>query len=161
MKKNSGLLLFIFFTSLLEATVFNHLMLFRTKPDLLLTLVVVLALSLKPNQALLLSLVCGIFKDILGAGVFGAHILLFPLWCFLIIKLSRKISLENNIICIILVFLINIIQNIFFRLVFLFSGIYIAWYVFLRIIFLEALYTSAIFPLMLKTYKLLKPRANR
>lgn len=161
MKNNLGLLLFIFFISLLEATVFNHLMLFRTKPDLLLALVVVLALSLKPNQALYLSLICGLFKDILGSGVFGTHILLFPLWCFLIIKLSREISLENGVICIILVFLINIIQNIFFRLFFLFSGVYISWYVSLRIIFLEALYTCAVFPLMLKTYKLLKPRANR
>jgi rod shape-determining protein MreD len=161
MKKNLGLVLFIFFISLIESTVFNHLMFFRTKPDLLLGLVVIMALTLKPNQFLVLSLVCGICKDIFGSGAFGAYTLLFPLWCFLINKLSREISLENDVVCIILVFIVNIAQNIIYRLILLFSGVYVAWYIFLRIIFLEAIYTAAVFPLILKSYRFLKPRNKR
>ncbi|MFH0858867.1 MAG: rod shape-determining protein MreD [Candidatus Omnitrophota bacterium] len=156
MKKNWLLLLFIFFVSLLEATVFSHLMLFRTKPDLLLAMVVIMAITLKPNQALLFSLASGIFKYMFGAGVFGIYILLFPLWCFLIIKLSRKISLDNDIAGIVLIFFVDILQNIFIRLGLLFAGIYITWYVFLKIIFLEAVYTTVMSPFILKSYKFFK-----
>jgi cell shape-determining protein MreD len=81
---------------------------------------------------------------------FGIHTILFALWSLLIIKLSRKISFDNDYMKIALLAAVVLFNNIIIRLVFLFLNNFISWGIFLRITFIDSLYTVLIFPLILK-----------
>jgi hypothetical protein len=76
--------------------------------------------------------------------------ILFFLWSILIIKLSRKISFDNNYVRLVFIFIIAILNNIVSRLIFIFLGNLVSLGLFLRITFIESLYTALIFPLALK-----------
>jgi len=135
---------------LLEATVLNCVNVFNVKPDLLLACVIIASLFLEPAWAIFLSIFAGILKDIFSVNAFGMNTILFFLWSLLIVRLSRKITFESNYIRLALVFIIAVLNNIVIRLVFLFLGNFISWGIFLRITFIESLYTALIFPLVLK-----------
>ncbi len=135
---------------LLEATVLNCVNVFNVKPDLLLACVIIASLFLEPAWAIFLSIFAGILKDIFSVNAFGMNTIFFFLWSLLIVRLSRKITFESNYIRLALVFIIVMLNNIVIRLVFLFLGNFISWGIFLRITFIESLYTALIFPLVLK-----------
>lgn len=140
-----------------QATILDHLRIFDVKPDLILVAVVAASLSSDLKWALFLSIAAGILKDSLSANTFGINTLLFALWSFLIIKLSRKISLDNNFLRAALVFVIIVTNGIIIRLIYFFWGRFIPPGIFLRTLFLEALYTAAVLPLVFKAIKLLYP----
>ena len=135
---------------LLEATVLNYVNIFNVKPDLLLISVIIASLFFAPGWAISLSIFAGILKDIFSVNAFGMNTILFFLWSFLIIKLSRKIIFDSNYIRLALIFIIAILNSIISRLIFLFSGNFISWGIFLRITSVESLYTALIFLLVLK-----------
>jgi len=135
---------------LLEATVLNYVNIFNVKPDLLLISVIIASLFFEPVWAISLSIFAGILKDIFSVNAFGMNTILFFLWSFLIIKLSRKIIFDSNYIRLALIFIIAILNSIISRLIFLFSGNFISWGIFLRITSVESLYTALIFLLVLK-----------
>ncbi len=135
---------------LLEATVLNCVNVFNVQPDLLLACVIIASLFLEPAWAIFLSIFAGILKDIFSVNAFGMNTIFFFLWSLLIVRLSRKITFESNYIRLALVFIIVMLNNIVIRLVFLFLGNFISWGIFLRITFIESLYTALIFPLVLK-----------
>lgn len=136
--------------ALLQATVLNYVNIFNVKPDLLLISVIIASLFFEPVWAIFLSLFAGILKDIFSVNAFGLNSLLFFLWSFLIIKLSRKIIFDSNYIRLALIFVVAILNNIIVRLTFLFLGNFISLGLFLRVTFIESLYTALIFPLALK-----------
>lgn len=140
-----------------QATVLDHLRIFGVKPDLILVGVVAASLSSDLKWALFLSIAAGILKDSLSANTFGINTLLFALWSFLIIKLSRNISLDNNFLRAALVFVVIVTNGIIIRLLYFFLGRFIPPGIFLRTLFLEALYTAAVLPLVFKAIKLLYP----
>lgn len=150
---NKKLLFFIFvlIAALLEATVLNYFKLFNVKPNLILCLVVSASLYLDRGKSLGLACFSGILKDIFSIQFFGFNTLLFPFWSFTIIKLSKKISLDNNFIRATLIFITVVAHDIATTLMLLsLNKAVVPWGIFLRITFLESLYTTAVFPLVFK-----------
>ena len=148
--KNFIFIAIIIIFGLLQATVLNYINIFNVKPDLLLISVIIASLFFEPTWAISLSIFAGILKDVFSVNAFGMHTILFFLWSFLIIKLSRKITLDDNYIKLVLIFIIAILNNIIIRLIFLFLGNFISLGLFLRITFINSLYTAFIFLLVLK-----------
>ena len=148
--KNFIFIAIIIIFGLLQTTILNYVNIFNIKPDLLLISVIIASLFFEPIWAISLSIFAGILKDVFSVNAFGMHTILFFLWSFLIIKLSRKITLDNNYIKLVLIFIIAILNNIIIRLIFLFLGNFISLGLFLRITFIDSLYTALIFLLVLK-----------
>lgn len=148
--KNFIFIAAIIILALLQATILNYVNIFNVKPDLLLISVIIASLFFQPLWAISLSIFAGVLKDIFSVNAFGLNSILFFLWSFLIIKLSRKISFDSNYVRLVLIFIIAIVNNIITRLIFLFLGNFISLGLFLRIAFIESLYTALIFPLALK-----------
>ena len=148
--KNFIFIAIIIIFGLLQTTILNYVNIFNVKPDLLLISVIIASLFFKPQWAMPLSIFAGILKDIFSVNVFGMNTVLFFLWSFAIIKLSRKISFDSNYVRLVLLFITVILNNIVVRLIFLFLGNFISLGLFLRITFVESLYTALIFPLALK-----------
>ena len=136
--------------ALLQATILNYVNIFNVKPDLLLISVIIVSLFFKPRWAISLSIFAGVLKDIFSVNVFGLNLILFFLWSLLIIKLSRKMSFDSNYVRLVFIFIIAILNDIITRLIFIFLGNFISLGLFLRITFVESLYTALTFPLALK-----------
>jgi len=146
-------LIFIFtiiIFAIFEVTILDYFKIFNVKPNILLILVVGLSLSLELRWAINFAVLCGILKDIFSINTFGINTLLFPLWSFLTIELSKKISIDNNFIRAIIIFIIVILNNIITRLILSYLGKIIPMGIFLRITCLESLYTALISPLIFK-----------
>lgn len=135
---------------ILQATVLNYFNIFNVRPDLLLISVIITSLFFPPLLAISLSISAGILKDIFSINAFGMNTPLFFLWSFLIIKLSRKITFDTDYIRLALIFVIAILNNIITRLILLFFGNPVSLGIFLRIVFIESLYTVIISLLVLK-----------
>jgi len=140
--KESLLLLTIIIFGLLEITLLDFFRIFGTRPNLLLIVMVIASLTSRYRWAIALSLCAGFLKDTLGTFGFGANTLLFPIWSFLIIKLSQKISVENNSRRIALVLIIAFLHNITSGLILIYLGKGVPAGIFLRIVFVESLYTA-------------------
>jgi len=153
LKKHWIFLFIIIACALLQITILNYIKIFNVKPDLLFISVVITSLLLEFRSAVLFSIFAGILKDALSINAFGINTILFALSCCLIIALSKKISLDNNLIRMASVFVIMLINNIITRLIFLFLGNFISLGVFLRVTFIESLYTALVLPLALKIIK--------
>lgn len=151
------LVLLVLISALLQATVLQGLRIFYVKPDLLFICVVFLSLSCETKTALGLSLLAGILKDIFSVNAFGVSTLLFSLSSLFILKLSRKISLDNDALRAALVFLLMLANGIASRFIFLFLGNFISIGIFLRVVLLESLYTAAVFPLVYAAIRRLMP----
>lgn len=148
--KNYIFFIIILVWALFEVTVLDSFKVFGVKPNLLLINVVIMGLVFPLKWAFILSVFAGILKDSLSATAFGLNLLLFPLWSFLIIKLSRKISLDSNFLRVTLVFIIVVANNIMVRPIYLLLGQFIPLGIFLRTTILEAVYTAVMLPLMFK-----------
>lgn len=154
--RNVIFLLSIFIISILQVTVLDAFRLFNVKPDLLLIIVVLSSLyfNFDLRCALFLAVFSGILKDALSLNSPGLNILLFPLWSFLLVKLSRKISLDNDFILMPLLFVIIVFNDVIIRLLFFsLRQQFIPKGIFLRTLFLESFYTVAILPLFSKLLK--------
>ena len=154
--RNRVFLFTIIIFSIIQVTILDSIKILNVKPDLLLISMVIAALYFELKWALFLGIFAGLLKDTLSINTFGISILLFPLWSFLIIKLSKKISMDNNFICAVFVFFIMIFNTIITRLILLFFGkSSISLGIFVRIAFIESLYTALIWPLLLRTTRAL------
>lgn len=140
--------------ALLQITVLDYIGIFNVKPDLLFICVVWVSIFFEPRWAILLSIFTGILKDTLSINTFGINTLIFALSSFLIIKLSKKISLDNNLMRMALVFILMLMNGAIVRLAFLFLGNLASWGMFLRVAFIESLYTASILPFV---FRIIKP----
>ncbi len=137
--------------SLLEATILNSFKLLGVKPDLLLISVVIAGLIFDLKWGFIFAILAGILKDSLAAGPFGINTLLFSLWVFLIVNLSRKITLDINLVRIILVFIVAVSHNLVKKMIFFILGLSSASIgMFIYITFMESLYTAAILPVLFR-----------
>lgn len=151
--KNWAFLCVIIICALLQGTVLDSFSIFGVKPDLLFISVFYASIFFSVTWALPLSIFAGFLKDMLCANTFGVNTFLFPLFCLILIKLSREISLDNNCIRAVSLFILIFINDIIARIIFIFLGNSISWGIFLRTAFLESLYTAVILPLALKALK--------
>lgn len=139
----------IIILALFQAAILYYVNIFNAKPDLLLISMLMASLFFEFWPAIILSIFAGMAKDIFSANV-SLSALLFPLWSFLIIKLSKKIPLDNNYIRMALIFIIANLNGIAGILIYLFLGNFIYGGIFLRTLFFGALYTAFVFPLALR-----------
>jgi len=153
--------LIIFVILLFQLTILDYFKIFGVKPDLLLASIVIASLFFESKWVIVLAVFAGILKDIFGINTLGINVLLFPLWGFIVIELSKRLSIENNFIYLGFIFIITILNSMMLRLISMFMGsIVVSWVVFLRIAFLESLYTSLISPLLFKITKPVLLKSN-
>ncbi|MFH0935326.1 MAG: rod shape-determining protein MreD [Candidatus Omnitrophota bacterium] len=146
--KNWLFFLVILFLGVLELTVLGYFKIFNIKPDFLLISAVLASLLLKPQPAIALSLSAGLIKDCFSSNLFGINTVLFVLWSFLILKLNRKISLENNFLRLGLVFVVALLHNTASGIILLYLGRAIPAGIFLRMVLIGSLYTTLVSPLV-------------
>jgi rod shape-determining protein MreD len=155
--KNFIFLLILFIIVLIQATLMHYLRFFGVKPDLLICFIVVTSVYFEWKWALSFSLLAGLFKDLLGSSGLGINIFLMPLWGYLVLRLSRKISIDDPIGLSATVFLAVLLNDIASRFLYLSFGKYVSLGIFLRIAFIEALYTTALaLPIFLGTFDYIK-----
>lgn len=134
----------IFAVLILELSVLNYFKIVGVKPNLFLIVVVMANLFFDFYWALLFSFTIGVLKDAFSVNAFGMNALIFLLLSFLIFWLAKKISIENNLVRLLVICIIVIISGIFNRLINAFGGSYLPLGIFFRVIFIELLYTVII-----------------
>lgn len=135
-------LLVIIGLALIQVTILNSFRLFLIKPDLLLVSVVIASLSFDLGWAIGCSIFAGMLKDIIDINIFNT--LFFAIWSFLIIKLSKKIALENKYLQAALVFVIVIVNGMIKKTINFSLGNSIPLGIFFKILILESIYTGLI-----------------
>ncbi|MDD2855702.1 MAG: hypothetical protein PHU01_09245, partial [Desulfuromonadaceae bacterium] len=75
---------------------------------------------------------------------------LLPFWVFLIKKLIRRVSIEDNISRTLLFFVVSLLNNIIGGLVLVYTGVFVPPTIFLRIVILSSFYTALIFYLTIR-----------
>ncbi|MEW6101443.1 MAG: hypothetical protein AB1481_04030 [Candidatus Omnitrophota bacterium] len=133
---------FIILSGLLQLTVLDSWRIFQVKPDLLLVSMVWACFIFNFRQAFLLSIFCAVLKDTFLPWPFGINTILFPLWCFLIFKLRKQLTLDYAPLQIALIFIVTLMQNIATGLMLILMGYTIAAGIFLRIVGVGSLYTT-------------------
>lgn len=149
-------LLIILGLGLLQAGFPYSFRLFNIKPDLILISVVVAGIHLEFRTALGVAVFAGVLKDALGVSAVGINTVLFPAWCFIVRRLSREISLGDDYLHPVFVFIAVILNDAAARMAFMFLGSFLSWGIFLRVIFLESLYTVLATYLIFRFIKPLK-----
>jgi rod shape-determining protein MreD len=138
---------------ILQVTLLDNFKVFSVKPDLILIAVFIAALFLNLKFALGIGLLAGLFKDAFSINTFGFSAVFFPVWVVLISELIKRVSIEDNISRILLLFAVAILNNIVGGLILAYSIGFLSVGIFLRITFLGSLYTALIFPLILRILK--------
>jgi len=146
----------IIFFCFFQSTILNSIKVFGVKPDLLMICVIVGSVFWGWQPALFFSLLAGLGKDIFGMEALGVNLLLFPLWAYLVYSLSKKVTLDYDLVLVVLVFVAVFLNDILIRFIFLFFKKFISLGIFLRITFIESLYTALALPLVLKALGYLK-----
>jgi rod shape-determining protein MreD len=136
-----------------QLTLLHYFKVFGAQPDLFLVSVILASLFLPERRAIIFSIAVGVFKDTFGLHTFGLNILLFAIWSFLIVKVTRKVAIEDNLSRLLLLFIVALLHNIISGLALVYSGNFIPAGIFLRAVFLGALYTGLTLPLILKIIK--------
>ena len=134
----------------IQVTFLDCFKVFGVKPDLLLIVVFIAGLFLALKPALGIGLLAGIFKDAFSLTPPGASTILFPMWIFLIAKLSRKVSIDDNLTRMLLLFVVVLLNNITSAVVLIYSGAFLPLGIFLRITLLVSIYTALILSLILR-----------
>ncbi len=127
-----------------QVSVLDVFRVWNVRPDLLLIGMAASGVYLPPAWALSLGILAGLWKDVFSAGPFGVNTLLFSLWSLALMKLTRKISIDNYIIFAGTIAVIVALDALLVRLVFLYFGKVVSLGIFLRILVLETIYTAAV-----------------
>jgi len=153
MKKRFFLLVLVAL-ALLQVTLLDCLKVFYIKPDFLFISVVLAALFFDLKWAVFFGAFAGALKDVLGLYAFGLNTILFATWTYLVAKLSRKISIENDLLRALLIFVVTFSNAIVTRSIFFFLGnLNMPLGIFLRIGILESFYAALVSPLLFLAFK--------
>lgn len=143
--RNWFFLLIIIFVAMFQVTFLDFFKVWGVKPDLLFILAFISCLNFKFHETIIFSLSAGVLKDILSPQAMGVNAIAFPLWGFIIIMLSRKISLDNNFFRAAVIFVAIFLNDLILRTIFFSLGNSIPLGIFVRTILLESIYTALIF----------------
>lgn len=152
--RKSLFLVTVFGAFLLQVTAVNHFKIFGIKPDLILISIVLVSLFCDFKLALPLSIAAGALKDIYGTGTFAVNAILSGLWSFLVMNLSRRVSMDINLTRAVLVFIIAILNALAMAIFLWYLGTAVAFGIFLRASFLDSLYTALLSLLVFKIFKI-------
>lgn len=151
--KNLIFLLVIIISGLFQVTILNCIKVFGVKPDLLLCCAVLAGVFFKRSWAFAFSLFAGTIKDIFGQETFGLNVMLFFLWNYLVVELSKKISIEDSPVLGVVMFIVVFCNDIASRFIFLFLGRHIFFGIFLKVTLVESVYTALALLLLLKIFE--------
>ncbi len=151
--KVSRVIILTIILGLLQITILDYFKVFGVKPDLILIAVFIAALFLGLKSALGIGLLAGVFKDAFTSNALGFSAVLFPVWIFLITRLIRRVSIEDNISRILLLFVVTLLNNVISGLILSYSIGSLSLGIFLRITLLASIYTVLVFSLILKMIK--------
>lgn len=152
--KKAVFLLIIGLTGVLQVTLLDYFKIFNVKPDLLLITIVLGSLYFDLKWALFFALTAGVFKDTFSTAPLGINTALFAVWSLVVARLAHEVSLDNNLRQAVLIVIVTVAHHAACGLILAFLGNLVPFGIILRIIFLEALYTAAVLPLV---FKLTKP----
>jgi len=151
MKKWASILA-VLAAALIQATLPDYFKIFGAKPEFSLIVLVAMAgfFLFRPRWLIFLALISGIFKDIFSANTFGVNTLLFCCWAILITRVSRKISIEDNLRRAILIFTLALLNGIATGFIAALQGNPLPWGISIRITLAGAFYTLLIAPPILR-----------
>ncbi|MDD2752492.1 MAG: hypothetical protein PHN59_05105 [Candidatus Omnitrophica bacterium] len=149
MKKRTFFLVIVLL-ALFQATLLQFFRIGNVKPDLLLICAVFSGLLFELKYALFFSLVLAFLKDALAVHIFAPHIFYFPLLALLTNLLAKKVPIETTAIRIGLIFFAVILVNLLKKFIQFSAENYMALGIYLRVTFLEAIYTALVSPLIYK-----------
>ncbi len=146
---------FILAALFIEVAFLGGFRIFNAKPNLLLILVVIASLCFEFKWAFLFAVVIGMLKDVFCADIFCINTLMFALWSLLVARLSREITIDNEIVSIILIFFVVFLNDIALKAAFAYSGRHIPFGIFLRVAIFDSLFTMLVaFPV----FRIIKPQ---
>jgi len=135
---------FLVLAALLQVSLLDYAKVLGVKPDLLLIGVFWASLVFQQKQAIVFSVSAGMLKDMFTPYSFGFNTVLFTLFCLFLIRLSKEISIDNNPVRFIVLYIVSFCNTVAIRFMFLFLGNSVPWHVFLRVAFLGSLYTASV-----------------
>lgn len=151
---------FIVLCALIQISVLQVVRVFGIKPDLLLIGMVLANLLFDTPQAIIVSLFCGLMKDIFAPTLFGPNVILFVVWGLCISRLNREISIDNMYLRVALVFAVSLLHGIASGLYFISAGAYIPFGIFLKIVVVGSIYTALALPVVVRALQPLYPKYN-
>ena len=131
--------LVLFIIALLQATLFNYIKIFNLKPDAILPALIIFVPFFNLRWSVTLGFLGGIFRDIFSILPFGFNVIICILWIALAKQIFRRLSIENNFIRIIMLFLIILLNNFTIQSILFVLGKPIAIGTFIRIVSIESI----------------------
>ena len=126
---------------------------FYCKPDLLLIFMVALVFYTDFRTALLFGILAGLAKDVFLPGALAINTLCFSIWIYLIYRLSRQISTEEDYVRWSIVLVAALLNNLVIGLQTVATGNIMPPGIFLRNLIIITVYTTALSPLIFKLTK--------
>lgn len=154
--RNSLFLLLLLVFLLLQAGLVDSIRVFSAKPDLVTVIIIIGSVFFERKFALFCSLAAGLFKDIFAVNPYGVHTLLLPLWSFLVSFISRKLTIEDKFVLSVFTFVLVFVNCLLLRFINMFSIENTALGIFLRLAFLESLYSALFMPLVMNIFNKLR-----
>jgi len=152
-KKNHFLLL-IFILSIFQTAFLDRFNLFGVKPDIMLVAVVIAGLCFELRWAFFYALIAGLLKDTFSSSPHILYTILFIFLAFFISKIRRKISIDNNFMRLVLIFIVSFLCSVVIGILFSLWARFIPIGIFLRTAFLDSIFTVSVSCL---AFKFLKP----
>lgn len=146
MKRKALYFFLLILAAVLEPAVFQRVRLFGAGPDLFLIIIVLASVHLDLKWALAVAVSAGMLKDACGFLPFGVSTFAYPLVSYLIFRLNRMFSLQNEVFCACFTAASCLACAFVYRF---YAGIIelaVPLGPFARISFLQALYTGLVFP---------------
>jgi len=131
----------------------NFLNFFYCKPDLLLIFMVALVFYTDFKTALFFGILAGLTKDIFLPWSLPINTICFSIWSYLIYRLSRQISTEEDYVRWSIVLVAALLNNFSIGLQGLATGNIIPPGIFLRNLIIVSVYTTLLSPLVFKLTK--------
>ncbi len=152
MKKLLFLLIIIVLASF-ELNWPNFLNFFYCKPDFLLIFMVALVFYTDFRTALLFGILAGLAKDVFLPWPLAMNTICFSIWSYLIYRLSRQISTEEDYVRWAIVLVTVLLNNLVLGLRFIATGNIMPPGIFLRNLIIVIIYTTVVSPLIFKLTK--------
>ncbi|MFA5115115.1 MAG: rod shape-determining protein MreD [Candidatus Omnitrophota bacterium] len=142
----------VFAAVLLQVMLIDRFKIFGAKPDLILIALVIMAglYLFQLPWLLVLAFISGALKDIFSGNAFGVNTVLFCCFAVLIVRVSRRISIEGKLRRAALILAIALLDAVGVRVFSVFLGSSASWGIFLRISLLSSLYTALLSLLIMR-----------
>jgi rod shape-determining protein MreD len=126
---------------------------FYCKPDLLLIFMVALVFFTDFKTALIFGILAGLAKDVFLPASWGINTICFSIWSYLLYRLSRQISAEENYVRLAIVLAVALLNNFVIGLQSVAPGNIMPPGIFLRNLIIISVYTTLLSPLIFKLTK--------